>query len=188
MLGRPSDRKTRKRHVAQELLKKTKEFGKQRARGLVRVASVRVLPLNSPKKKTNKKASNCCLTKPRRVSNKENKMRDWLSAQKFVHESITPKERLRAFAGACPGIQTQQHLSALEERVRNAPMCGHSTPRGKEKRIGMVRVPDGTWKVVRQEDTKLTGAQELLQKQNEFGLNSETASHARFEWCENSIC
>ena len=52
----------------------------------------------------------------------------------------------------------------------------------------MVRVPDGTWKVVRQEDTKLTGAQELLQKQNEIGLNSETASHARFEWCENSIC
>jgi len=66
--------------------------------------------------------------------------------------------------------------------------CGHSTPRGKEKRIGMVLVPDDTWKVVRQEDTKLTGAQELLQKQNEFGLNSETASHARFEWCENSIC
>ena len=55
--------------------------------------------------------------------------------------------------------------------------------RGKEKRIGTLPVPDDTWKVVRQEDTKLKGAEELLQKHNEFGL----CSHARFECCENSI-
>jgi len=42
---------------------------------------------------------------------------------------------------------------------------GIQRPEEKKKRIGMVLVLDGSWK----EDTKLTGAQELLQKQTNSG-------------------